>query len=120
MKCVLFVSLLFCLESCSYINKKIGLRDDNFSEEAVETVVNMETGIDLDFTPESKEQGLIMDKGKSKGKMKIKKVIREFEDGDLHSGSKKGPKVEDKKQAVAVALSEARKAGDKIPKKVKK
>jgi hypothetical protein len=51
---------------------------------------------------------------------KIKKVMEEFKEGTLHSGSKKGPKVEDKKQAVAIALSEARKAGAKIPQKGKK
>lgn len=53
----------------------------------------------------------------SKGKSKIKKVLHEFKEGSLHSGSKKGPEVKSKKQAVAIALSEARKAGAKIPKK---
>ncbi|MEK6882947.1 MAG: DUF6496 domain-containing protein [Nanoarchaeota archaeon] len=51
---------------------------------------------------------------------KIKKVMEEFKEGDLHSGSKQGPKVESKKQAVAIALSEARKAGEKTPKKKSK
>lgn len=51
---------------------------------------------------------------------KIKKVMEEWEEGELHSGSKKGPIVKNKKQAVAIALSEARKAGAKIPKKKKK
>ena len=45
--------------------------------------------------------------------------MHEWKEGSLHSGSKKGPKVENKKQAVAIALSEARKAGAKIPKKGK-
>jgi len=45
----------------------------------------------------------------SKGKSKIRKVLREFKYGKLHSGSKKGPKVKSRKQAVAIALSEARK-----------
>lgn len=58
-----------------------------------------------------------MDKGKSKGKPKIKKVLKEFKEGELHSGSKKGPLVKDPKQATAIALSEARRAGAKIPKK---
>ena len=61
-----------------------------------------------------------MDKGKSKGKMKVKKVMKEFEHGELHSGSKKGPVVTNPKQAVAIGLSEARKAGAHIPKKGKK
>jgi hypothetical protein len=38
---------------------------------------------------------------------KIKKVMKEFKSGTLHSGSKKGPKVTSKKQAIAIALSEA-------------
>lgn len=50
---------------------------------------------------------------------KVEKVMHEWKEGSLHSGSKKGPKVENKKQAVAIALSEARKAGAKIPKKGK-
>jgi hypothetical protein len=36
------------------------------------------------------------------------KVMREYKAGKLHSGSKKGPKVKSKKQAMAIALSEAR------------
>jgi len=51
------------------------------------------------------------------GKNKVKKVMKEYKHGDLHSGSKKGPVVKNKKQAVAIALSEARKAGAHIPKK---
>lgn len=54
---------------------------------------------------------------KSKGKKKVEKVMREFGRGELHSGSKKGPEVTNRKQAVAIALSEARKSGAKIPKK---
>jgi hypothetical protein len=34
--------------------------------------------------------------------------MREYKAGKLHSGSKKGPKVKSKKQAMAIALSEAR------------
>ena len=40
-------------------------------------------------------------------KDKVGKVMREFKEGKLHSGSKKGPKVKNKKQAIAIALSEA-------------
>lgn len=53
--------------------------------------------------------------GKVKGAAKISKVMGEFKSGTLHSGSKKGPEVTNPKQAVAIALSEARKAGAKIP-----
>lgn len=45
-----------------------------------------------------------------KGKSKVSKVMHEFKEGELHSGSKKGPMVKGRKQAVAIALSEARKA----------
>lgn len=54
---------------------------------------------------------------KTKGRKRIKKVFDEFKEGELHSGSKKGPLVTSKKQATAIALSEARKAGSRIPKK---
>ena len=53
--------------------------------------------------------------GKVKGAAKINKVMGEFKRGELHSGSKKGPEVTNPKQAVAIALSEARQAGAKIP-----
>lgn len=42
------------------------------------------------------------------GKMaKVGKVMHEFKTGTLHAGSKKGPEVTNRKQAVAIALSEA-------------
>lgn len=41
-------------------------------------------------------------------KDKVEKVMHEFKEGELHSGSKKGPKVKSRKQAVAIALNEAR------------
>lgn len=44
---------------------------------------------------------------KKNGANKVRKVMREFKAGTLHSGSKKGPKVKSKKQAIAIALSEA-------------
>lgn len=54
-------------------------------------------------------------KGKA-AKRKEKKVFEEFKEKKLHSGSKKGPLVTSHEQAVAIALSEARKAG-KLKKK---
>jgi len=51
---------------------------------------------------------------------KIAKVMREYKAGELHSGSKKGPIVQNPAQAKAIALSEARAAGAKIPKTKKK
>lgn len=37
-------------------------------------------------------------------------VMHKFKEGDLHSGSKSGPKVKSRKQAIAVMLSEKRAA----------
>jgi hypothetical protein len=42
-----------------------------------------------------------------KAAKKVAKVMREYKSGKLHSGLKKGPKVKSRKQAVAIALSEA-------------
>lgn len=41
---------------------------------------------------------------------KVQKVMHEFKSGELHSGSKKGPVVKSRKQAIAIALSEAGKS----------
>ena len=41
-----------------------------------------------------------------KGKGKVEKVMKEYGEGNLHSGSKKGPKVTSKKQAVAIRSEE--------------
>lgn len=38
---------------------------------------------------------------------KIGKVMREFKAGTLNTGSKKGPVVKSRKQAIAIALSQA-------------
>ena len=55
--------------------------------------------------------------GMAKGAAKISKVMGEFKKGELHSGSKDGPKVTKPAQAKAIAMSEARKAGMKAPMK---
>jgi len=52
----------------------------------------------------------------SKGGLKVHKVMKEYKQGSLKSGGS-GKKVKNRKQAVAIALSEARKSGAKIPKK---
>lgn len=45
---------------------------------------------------------------KSAAAKKVKKVMREYKEGELHSGSKNGPVVKKPKQAIAIALSEAK------------
>jgi hypothetical protein len=44
---------------------------------------------------------------KKKSAKKVQKVMHEFKTGKLHSGSKRGPVVKSRKQAVAIAMSEA-------------
>ena len=49
-----------------------------------------------------------------KSQEKVKKVMREKKKGTLRSG-KSGKKVTSRKQAIAIGLSEARRAGAKVP-----
>ena len=53
-------------------------------------------------------------KKRTAAQKKVSKVMREYGKGELHSGSKKGPVVKSRKQAIAIALSEA---GMSMPKK---
>jgi hypothetical protein len=41
-------------------------------------------------------------------------TMGEYKRGKLHSGSKKGPKVTSRKQAIAIGLNKDRKAGKKV------
>jgi hypothetical protein len=50
-----------------------------------------------------------------KASKKVEKVMRERKRGTLRSG-RSGKKVTSRKQAIAIGLSEARKAGAKVPK----
>ncbi len=50
---------------------------------------------------------------------KVKKVMDEKKEGTLKSG-RSGKKVTSRKQAIAIGLSEARKEGEKVPKKAAK
>lgn len=56
---------------------------------------------------------------KKKAAKKVASVMREYKKGELHSG-KKGPVVKSRKQAVAIALSEAGMAKKKPAKKTAK
>ena len=46
---------------------------------------------------------------KQRRQEKVKTVMGEFKRGTLHSGSKHGPEVKNPKQAVAIALNQAKK-----------
>jgi len=54
-------------------------------------------------------------KSSTRGKAKVEKVMHEYKHGQLKSGGK--AKVKNRKQAIAIALSEERQSGAKIPKK---
>ncbi len=49
-----------------------------------------------------------------KAQKKVAKVMHERKEGTLRSGGS-GRKVTSRKQAIAIGLSEARRAGDKVP-----
>jgi hypothetical protein len=51
-----------------------------------------------------------------KASEKVEKAMHERKRGTLKSGSS-GKKVKSRKQAIAIGLSEARRAGGKVPKK---
>ena len=55
----------------------------------------------------------------SKAKSKVKKAMHERKRGTLKSG-KSGKKVKSRKQAIAIGLSQARRAGAKVPRKPSK
>ena len=46
-------------------------------------------------------------KTKKAKEAKVGKVMKEYKAGELHSGSKSGPAVKSRKQAIAIAMSEA-------------
>lgn len=58
-------------------------------------------------------EGVIVASKKKANTAKVGKVMREFKEGTLHSG-KGGPVVKSRKQAVAIAMSEAKMS--KVPK----
>ncbi len=57
-----------------------------------------------------------MPKYGKKASDKVEKAMHERKEGTLKSG-RSGKKVTSKKQAIAIGLSEARKAGGKVPRK---
>jgi hypothetical protein len=57
--------------------------------------------------PPNLEEEQLDEKATEAQKKKIEKIMGEFKRRKLHSGSKKGPKVTDRKQAIAIALNQA-------------
>jgi len=60
-----------------------------------------------------------MAKYDQKSQEKVQRAVHEMEEGKLKSG-KSGKKVTNRKQAIAIGLSEARKEGSKAPEKNQK
>ena len=60
-----------------------------------------------------KGRGVFKKGGMTKSQETITTAMRKFKKGKLHSGSKKGPVVKSRKQAIAIALSEAGKSKKK-------
>jgi hypothetical protein len=54
-----------------------------------------------------------------KASQKVRKAMRERKRGTLRSG-RSGKKVKSRKQAIAIGLSQARRAGGKVPRKRKR
>lgn len=54
-----------------------------------------------------------------KSQEKVEKVMHEYKQGELKSG-RSGKKVRSRKQAIAIGLSEARRAGAKVPPRKKR
>ena len=54
-----------------------------------------------------------------KASQKVERAMHEMKQGELHSG-RSGKKVTSRKQAIAIGLSEARRAGGKVPSKSKR
>ena len=52
-----------------------------------------------------------------KASEKVKRAMHERKRGTLKSGGRSGKKVTSRKQAIAIGLSEARRAGGKVPRK---
>jgi hypothetical protein len=65
----------------------------------------------------AKRKSATKKKSTTKSRKKVGKVMHEYKHGELKSG--RGGKVKSRKQAIAIGLSEARKAGARIPRKKK-
>jgi len=93
--------------------------DESKAHEGMESMKmeSKETKMERQGFRENKKGTMVKEKMAKGGQTKVSKVMREFGKGKLHSG-KKGPVVKSRKQAVAIALSEARMS--KKPKEMKK
>jgi len=86
--------------------------DESKAHEGMESMKmeSKETKMERKGFKEIKSGKMVKEKMAKGGQTKVGKVMREFGQGKLHSGSKKGPVVKSRKQAIAIALSEAGKS----------
>ena len=77
---------------------------------APSTVPGSDIPTDDDYMKRLEDSSKYAKGGKAKMQDKIGKVMHEFKAGELHSGSKKGAMVKNAKQALAIAMSEGKKA----------
>lgn len=55
MKYLIFTIFFLLLSSCSMVNQRLGLEDDNLGEECLEFIIKEKLGPDIDLTPSSPE-----------------------------------------------------------------
>lgn len=84
------------------------------SERSADCLLNADRRLIGESTT-SRYEDIAMAKYSKQASKKVKTVLHERKKGTLRSGS--GAKVTSRKQAIAIALSEARRAGAKVPKK---
>jgi len=53
--CIAMILMGGLVGGCSYLNQKLGLRDDNIIEEAIENKIEDHTGLNIDLSPDSEE-----------------------------------------------------------------
>lgn len=51
---LIFLSVALC--SCSFLNERLGLKDDNDLEEIMEEIIQQKTGAKVDLTPSTREK----------------------------------------------------------------
>ena len=52
---MLMIGAVLLLPSCTMLNQKLRLQDDNLGEEVIEDVIEGRIGVDVDLTPSTPE-----------------------------------------------------------------
>jgi hypothetical protein len=96
-----------------YINKRYIVNSNIYSKRSRKRNYSQQRGKSVPFSGNKEDH---MEKYGPKAQEKVDKAMHEMKEGKLKSG-RSGKKVTNRKQAVAIGLSEARKEGAKVPKK---